>query len=63
MVGALLFAGIAGWFLAARAEDEVKPRTYVLLNAVSMIGLAILDLWVAVTEPRPEDDERGAPGS
>jgi hypothetical protein len=41
----------------------VKPRTYVLLNAMSLIGLAILDLWVAVTEPRPEDDERNAPGS
>ena len=48
---------------ASRAEDEVKPPTYVLLNAMSLVGLAILDLWVAVTEPRPEDDERGAPGS
>jgi hypothetical protein len=35
----------------------VKPRTYVLLNAVCLIGLAILDLCVAVTEPRPEADE------
>ena len=35
----------------------MKPRTYVLLNAMSLIGLAILDLWVAVTEPRPEADE------
>jgi hypothetical protein len=32
-------------------------------QAMSLIGLAILDLWVAVTEPWPEDDERGAPGS
>jgi hypothetical protein len=34
----------------------MKPRTYVLLNAVCLIGLAVLDVWVAIATPQPEDD-------
>ena len=35
----------------------MKPRTYVLLNAVCLIGLVILDIYVAVTTLRRGDDE------